>query len=339
MLSLLVLAGVFASAAAKPCVGFDANWGLGGNINIDKDRKTYQNSLYVLNADTTQPSNIHIFSFDAQAWSTQKVSADGTDPNSLLAILDRNTNVFFALSNSQLYSLDMASLTQSDGGTRGWQFVQAPAFAQNNAYPKPVMALAENHIHFLNVGKPATADIFVIHFSYMQPEQQVFAPIEDGGAGAPSTTGHTASIFKGVDAVQTKFAFVPDDGAATWVFDVISNTTQTLKGPTDKSTLMIAASQREIVQMTTSGDVYWMPYNPEDAQANYGANWSRIALNLTTPTPATGNSSSQPSSGPTSSGAATTTTTGAPSGSRLSAVLHSGVAALGLSLTGLWILF
>ena len=28
MLSLFVLAGLFATAAAKSCVGFDANWGL-----------------------------------------------------------------------------------------------------------------------------------------------------------------------------------------------------------------------------------------------------------------------------------------------------------------------
>ena len=115
----------------------------------------------------------------------------------------------------------MGALTQSDGATRGWQFVQAPAFAQNNAYPKPVLALAQNHVHFLGTGTAGSVEIFVIHFSYMQPDPQVFSPIEDGGSAAPSTTGQTASIFKGPEAVQTKFAFVPDDGASTFVFDVI----------------------------------------------------------------------------------------------------------------------
>jgi hypothetical protein len=135
------------------------------------------------------------------------------------AILDRDTNVFFGLSNSQIYSLDMGTLSGADGGTRGWGYVQNPPFAQNGAYPSPVMALGQNHVHFLNVGKAATVNIFVIHFSYMQPEQQVFAPMENGGQGFPSTRGYTATIFKGVESTPSKFAFIPEDGSATFIFD------------------------------------------------------------------------------------------------------------------------
>lgn len=181
----------------------------------------YQNALYVLNADTTQASNMHIYSFETQSWTTQTISASGTDPSTLTAILDRNTNVFFALSNSQLYSLDMGTLSASDGATRSWTYVQDPPFAQNGAYPKPVMGLAQNHIHFLNSGNAAQVDIFVIHFSYTQPEAQVFAPLEPGGSGFPSTTGKTASIFKGLENPQQYFAFIPDDGSATYIFDTI----------------------------------------------------------------------------------------------------------------------
>jgi hypothetical protein len=162
---------------------------------------------------------MHIFSFDSQSWSTQGIAANGVDPTNVTAILDRDTNVFFGLSNSQIYSLDMGTLSGADGGTRGWGYVQNPPFAQNGAYPNPVMALGQNHIHFLNVGKAATVNIFVIHFSYMQPEQQVFAPMENGGQGFPSTRGYTATIFKGVESTPSKFAFIPEDGSATFIFD------------------------------------------------------------------------------------------------------------------------
>jgi len=164
---------------------------------------------------------MHIFNFDSQSWTTQQISAAGTDPNTLTAVLDRDTNVFYALSNSQLYSLDMGSLTQADGTTRSWVYVQAPPFAQNNAYPHPVMALGNNHVHFLNIGISAMVDIFVIHFSYMQPNSQVFAPIESGGLGFPSTTGQTAPIFRRLDQTQQRFVFIPDDGRATYIFDPI----------------------------------------------------------------------------------------------------------------------
>jgi hypothetical protein len=164
---------------------------------------------------------VHIFNFDQQSWSTQQISAAGTDPATLDAILDRDSNVLFALSDSQLYQLNMGTLTQANGATLGWEYVEAPPFAQNGAYPSPVMALAQNHIHFLNVGQGAEVAIFVIHFAFMQPGFQTFAPIEPGGQGFPSVHGKTASIFKGLTEVQQKFAFIPDDGSATYIFDAI----------------------------------------------------------------------------------------------------------------------
>jgi hypothetical protein len=164
---------------------------------------------------------VHIFNYDQLSWSTQQISADGTDPTTLDAILDRDTNVFFALSNSQLYQLQMGALTQANGSTLGWEYVDAPAFAQNSAYTRPVMALAQNHIYFLNVGQAAEVAIFVIHYAFMQPNLQTFAPLENGGQGFPSVHGETASIFKGFSEVQQQFAFIPDDGSATYIFDAI----------------------------------------------------------------------------------------------------------------------
>jgi hypothetical protein len=46
---------------------------------------------------------------------------------------------------------------------------------------------------------------------------------------------------------------------------------------------MIAASEQELVQMTTSGEVYWIPINPNNTAANYGATWSKIALPISLP--------------------------------------------------------
>jgi hypothetical protein len=167
---------------------------------------------------------MHIYDFNSQTWSTQGITAAGTDPTTLTAILDRDTNVFFALSHSQLYSLDMGTLTAADGGTRPWVYVQDPPFAQNNSYPNPVMGLGTNHIQFLNTGTPAEVDIFVIHFSYTQPQTQVFAPIENGGQGFPSTTGQTATIFKALDQTQQRFVFIPDAGSNTYIFDTAVST-------------------------------------------------------------------------------------------------------------------
>jgi len=378
--SLLVVGRV----SAVPCVGFDTNsalyvFGLGQDVSLGPSSgwsanplqattltttgrppfdgpntqcffSQYQNALYVLNADTTQPSNLHIYNYDSQSWTTQKIDAAGTDPNSLNAVLDRDTNVFFALSNSAIFSLDMGSLTQADGTTRPWVGVQSPAFAQNGAYPKPVMALAENHIHFLDTGNAAQVDIFVIHFSFMQPNPQTFAPLEAGGSGFPSTTGQTASIFKGLDSVQQKFTFIPDDGSVTYIFDAIANTTQAMPGPIDKSTGRLAASPREIVQITKSGDVYWIPFNPDDAGPNYSATWSKLQMSIAPAaspvSPTDPSTVTSPTSRPaqTTTGIATgivvndssTSRTSTNGGSPTHGHISLLVTALGLGICGLW---
>lgn len=85
----------------------------------------------------------------------------------------------------------------------------------------PVMALAQNHIHFLDVpGVPAgSADIFVIHCtcvwplcgymvylmshladSYFQPQAQAY-PLPNGSA-FPATFGQTASFFQQNNTVR-----------------------------------------------------------------------------------------------------------------------------------------
>lgn len=140
--------------------------------------------MYVLGADATNPSDVHIYNAETSAWSTQKTSApEGFDPASLTAILDHDTNVFCTvfrfifsraqqlkrtitdgLSKGELYSLALGdTLSTATSTVTEWQDVSQPTF--NTDGYEPVMGLANNHIHFLNVPGVAagSAMIFVIH--------------------------------------------------------------------------------------------------------------------------------------------------------------------------------
>src|ERR1700728_840338 len=107
----------------------------------------------------------------------------------------------------------MGSMTTASSSALSWVDVAKPPFTTTGW--DPVMALAQNHIHFLNVpGVPAgSADIFVIHclsillflvsvqvnvfslsVSFFQPTPQAF-PLPGGGA-FPATHGQTASFFQ-----------------------------------------------------------------------------------------------------------------------------------------------
>lgn len=71
-----------------------------------------------------------------------------------------------ALSQDELYSLDMGVLGSTDSSTIDWINVS------NAPYPtpySPIMALAQNHIHFLNVpgASAGSAYIFVIHCEHI----------------------------------------------------------------------------------------------------------------------------------------------------------------------------
>ena len=59
----------------------------------------------------------------------------------------------------------MDSMKAAKQGALAWNLVQELNFPDNY---DPVMALAQNHIHFLNVGddSPGTARIFVIHCKF-----------------------------------------------------------------------------------------------------------------------------------------------------------------------------
>ncbi|KAF8898018.1 hypothetical protein CPB84DRAFT_1681602 [Gymnopilus junonius] len=307
-------ASAAASASPSACVAFDVNWNLlafGFNgkdydagtqdtwgsgtptdittsgrppfnsVNATCYLSQFTNAIYVLNADTANPSSIYIYDATAKSWTTQSVTTGKFDPTNFATILDHDTNVFYAYSAGELYSLDMGLLKAANSTPIPWNDVQQPDLSADSAGTatpgadtagyQPVMALAQNHIHFLGIsGIPAgDAKIFVIHFSFMQPAPQNY------GTAFPSTHGRAASFF--LDAgVQQEFAFIPDDGSATYVINVESNTTKTLSGPSVKDPFaQYYASTSALVQLTTSGQVNFLAYNPNTTTS--GGTWSAVS--------------------------------------------------------------
>jgi hypothetical protein len=297
---LLILSASTVVLAGTSCVAFDVTWNLlafgfagkdynaGTQDNWASGRATdittsgrppfnganttcylsqFTNAIYVLGADSSNLASIYIYDAAAKSWSTQSVTAGGFDPSSFNAVLDHDTNVFYALSKGELYSLDMGQQKSASSSTLSWVNVQKAGFTTDNY--QPVMALAQNHIHFLNVPGVAagSAQIFVIHFSFFQPEAQSYGNF-------PAAHGQATSFFQDT-GVQEQFAFIPDDGSATYVVNVQTNTTQKLTGPATKDPLATYfASTTSLVQLSSSGAVSYLPYNPNTTSAN--PSWSSV---------------------------------------------------------------
>ncbi|KAF8501848.1 hypothetical protein JB92DRAFT_2741190 [Gautieria morchelliformis] len=337
-------------ASARPCIAFDANFnlfafGFGGKDfqlgTQDKWSSTsltfssavsptdvtstgrppfdgpqttcylaqFFNAIYVLNGDNSNPSAVHIFNAKSNSWSTQAVNSGGPDPTSLVAILDHDTNVFYALASGTMSSLDLGTQTQATGSSLSWNNIGNPSFTTTNY--NPTMALAQNHIHFVGVpnSQPGTADIFVIHFSFFQPTPQSY-PVQGGGNSFPSTHGQTASYFLD-SGVQQEFAFIPDDGNATYIINVEGNTTLPVAGPSDKSSSTYAASTQALVQLTSAGSLSFLPYTPGNNATNMAATWSKITVQGL-PAVSTSNSSTN-STAASGSGSGTATASAASS--------------------------
>ncbi|KZT61714.1 hypothetical protein CALCODRAFT_349347 [Calocera cornea HHB12733] len=305
MLSLLLSLLAPAAVLAAPCVEFDSNFnlyvfGLNGKdvnlglqsswasptsaavatsgrppftgTNIQCFLSQYNNAIYILGADNANPANVYIYDATGNSWSMSQVTAAGVDPASQVSVLDHDTNVFFSLSGGNLYQLDFGAITNVATGPTSWQAVESPSF-QTTGY-KPVMALAQNHIHFLDVpGNTAgEANIFVIHFAYFQPEVQSY-PAATGNT-FPETHGQATSFFDPNNNVQQQFAFIPDDNSAVYIVNVENNSTIPLTGPTDTTASTFAASTSALVQLTSAGSLYYMPFDQTNPSA--AVTWSHI---------------------------------------------------------------
>jgi len=289
----------------------------------------YFNVIYVLDGDNSNPGDVHIFNVQSQNWTTQKTSLSGADPSSFISILDHDTNVFYALSNSSLYSLDFGKITTAGSNTLDWQNTGSPSF-QVSGY-NPVMALAQNHIFFLDVpgASAGNAYIFVIHFNYFQPSPQPFNPTS--GDKFPASHGTATSFFQN-DGVQQLIAFIPDDGSATYVLNVETNTTVQLAGPSVKdSKAYYAASTSALVQLS-SNSLYYIPY--DQSHADTTAKWSAIHVSgLPTNNSTTTTSST---SGPTTgTGKNSATSTGSQSPSSTSSKPNGSVSQVS-GASGMW---
>ncbi|KAF5319818.1 hypothetical protein D9611_012874 [Ephemerocybe angulata] len=275
------------------------------------------NAVYVLNADASDPTSVYMYDITKKSWSKQATTLPGKDKVPLQsfditrgfgAILDRDTNVFYALTGGEMLSLNLGEQKAATGEAVVWNDVGEMALAKADVegsgaqgYESPTMALAQNHIHFIG-GVPGLkegdARVFVIHFSYLQPEVQSYGNF-------PTQHGKTASFFKDT-GVQTQFAYIPDDGSATYVVDVISNTTTTLPAPSLKDPgAQYAASPSALVQLSSEGGkISFLSYD-QDAKTAKG-DWTAI-----TGVPAATNVPG----GSSSSSSSATTTTGGTSGS------------------------
>ncbi|KAJ6466920.1 hypothetical protein C8R45DRAFT_480503 [Mycena sanguinolenta] len=336
-LFFVTLLSLFAAptALASSCIAFDTNWDLlafgfnGKDYNVGTSDQwasgkpteitasgrppfdgtntkcyfaQFFNAVYVLGADTANPANIHIYDATGKSWTTQTITAGGFDPTSFEAILDHDTNVFYALSKGDLWSLDMQSLTAAQSSAIAWEDTGAAEIDTTNY--DGVMGIAQNHIFFFGVPGVAAgnAPIYVIHFGFWQEGAQSFS------SNFPDSHGQATSFFvdSSVNAgVQQEIAFIPDDGSATYIVNVDTNTTQTVAGPsTVDAKATYFASETALVQLASNGALIWIPYNPTDSSANAAAKWSPItALNSVTGAfPADGASSGgSPSSGGSSS--------------------------------------
>ncbi|CAL1709197.1 unnamed protein product [Somion occarium] len=198
IVSLLLLA-LPTTVFSSPCVTFDAtfnllvfglngkDWNAGtqdtwssgsaadittsGRPPFDGENTTcylaqFFNTVYVMNGDAANPSSVHIYDAGTKSWSTQSVTTGSFDPSSFNTILDHDTNVFYALSHGELFFLDMGGLKAANSSALSWTDVSKSPYGDSY---QPVMALAQNHIHFLNVPDTPAGDaqIFVIHCEFL----------------------------------------------------------------------------------------------------------------------------------------------------------------------------
>ena len=126
----------------------------------------YYNAVYILNGDSSDTSAVYIYDAAKKSWSKQSVTAGKFDTSNFAAILDHDTNVFYAVSGSDLFYLNMGAETTANSTALAWTDVEQTPFGSSY---EPVMALAQNHVHFLDVLNVSAgeAKIFVIHCEFL----------------------------------------------------------------------------------------------------------------------------------------------------------------------------
>lgn len=230
-----------------------------------------------------------------------------------------------------MFFLDMKSETTANSSAIAWTDVGSPSAWGDLSSYQPTMALAQNHIHFIGVPglSAGNADIFVIHFSFFQPAVQSYS------SNFPETHGQTATFFQAtVTDVQQEFALIPDDGSATYVINVESNTTQQLAGPSVKDAgAQYFAGVTSLVQLSAAQQkLSFLPY--KEGSDNSAAQWTSITSVPLSALSASGNSTNSTSgasgshsgSSGTATGAAASGTSAASGGERVASAFVAPVA-------------
>ncbi|KAJ9126248.1 hypothetical protein QFC24_001974 [Naganishia onofrii] len=363
------LASSAAPASAKPCVQFDASWNLyafGGTEDVSLGQNTtwgsptaspltttgrppwtgnntqcflsqYNNAMYVLNADASNPSDIYVFNFDAKSWSKQATSS-APDLSTGTSILDHDTNVFFTLpsgSSASLYQLDFGTITNAaSSSAAAWEAVSATSFQQGGQ--GAVLAEASNHITFFNVpNNPAgSANMFVVHYSYFQPEAVAYKTVNNAAANFPTQHGKAIGVPTTDNSAGDVMVFVPDDFSNSYVVthwtspstagqtsdapagiaDYI-NSTQTFSAPTSHDTdSSYAASDSAMVQIDSTGALYYVTGAFGNGwQVPSGLSWQKLGYTLAGVTSTGSSNSSSTSSSTAASSSATASRSGAAS--------------------------
>ncbi|KAK6907122.1 hypothetical protein I203_101111 [Kwoniella mangroviensis CBS 8507] len=342
-----VLTALTASVSAVPCVQFDSSWNLyafGGSDDVKLGANTTwsspststlsssgrppwtgtnsqcilsqtNNALYVVGSDSSDLSKIYVYNFASDSWSTQTTSGAPSDlGNSRSAsVLDHDTNVIYTLTTSSgLYQLDMSSVTNSASSSAlAWEAVENSSFSVDGYTVTATQAA--NHIFYFGVPNTAagSANVFVVHYAYFQPEAQAF-----NGTAFPDTAGHAISIPTESDSVPYSMVFVPNDFSNTYIathwtdlgdYTVTSdapfatdliNSTQTIPAPTSQDkTASYAASPYDLVQVDSSGDIYYYatPVNADYTVSSSGS-WQKLSYSVSGGSTSSTNSTSSASS-------------------------------------------
>ncbi|KAJ7220509.1 hypothetical protein GGX14DRAFT_674937, partial [Mycena pura] len=347
--TLFILSSAALVAAGSSCIAFDTSWNLlafgfgGKDYNAGtsdqwgsgvapaditaqgrppfdgNNTKCYLaeffNAIYVLGADSSNLSNIYIFNAATKSWSTQATTAGDFDPSSFEAIVDHDTNVIYALSHGELWSLDMQELEAAQQSAIPWKD-QGTAQITTTNYD-PVMAIAQNHIFFFGVPGVPAGNCMIFLVSFWQPTPQLF---KSDSTDFPDSHGQAVSFFLDT-GVQETIAFIPDDGSHTYLVNVETNTTQTVVGPsTVDASATYFASTSALVQLSSSGAVSWLPFNPNVTSDNSNAAWSPVK-NLATVAQQSGGGSSSASVGGSGPAGAPASKTASAGGSATSGVV------------------
>ncbi|KAI9346563.1 hypothetical protein BDR26DRAFT_834764 [Obelidium mucronatum] len=224
----------------------------------------YLNYITVLNGDSSKGLKaLHVFDVKSATWSIVSLTgADIPDAVDYAATLDHNTNVVYAWSRGYIYRVgdanDLTKLATNPSLSLPWipkPIVNDQPF--DGAGYKPVFGQGTNHLHFLNAPGLANGQawIFVIHYSWWQPEPQTFGSFKAG----PGQTIYIPELDQ--SKAPAVFAYIPDDGSATYLIDTITNTTTTIAGfGKSGPTYRYSATSSNIVQLdTSSGNLKVLP--------------------------------------------------------------------------------